>query len=1347
MPQEDKSVISDGSETKVSDGVAQTTVPLTPQQITAIFSPDYIHGSLADTIDKKAKASIEKLYSNITPDDEFELMFFNYRTAENMMGFEHFLKVLEYLTYRSKSSKLKLEKTNTLDISHSPATKKTDKVIETYRVSLNDIDTINKHMEMLHTRNNHVIFSVLTEMHKKDNSKNITLLKKVKDFGRIVDIHDYDMRLRVSKELSLTASEISSLKELDQKAKDAVTFRYKQRVSLIVEDNQDITIRIDLTNIKMGKNIDGLESTNPFYELEIDMTAKKSGISNKYLNTMYSEATTLQKIIQQSNYIISSTLKNRVLLNYRNLMGITDKEISSISVRKPQSLELQHAVDQLPNKYAVTDKADGERYLLIIVNKAVFLISDTLHIKNTGIILATDKFNDSILDGEYVFLPTRNRHLFMAFDCLSLGSKDMRDTQSFLDRLRAADTIIDSCFILPGQIGYKMTEFTGAFAIDKVMDFHKSSIDSFMTSLNHDIDKEKGFPLIRRKYFIPVYGGKNNEIFRYSSLLWNKYVYDKKTNCPYILDGLMYHPLEQKYVISAKESKLLEYKWKPPEKNSIDFYIQFERSRETGKILTVYDNSREEYIRGKSYKIINLYVGKQTRNEERPTLFQEEEQRYICHLFLDDGDVRDQEGHILQDRTVVEFYYNNDPSIPSEFRWVPMRTRHDKTEMVQRFGKRYGNYIDIANKVWRSIKNPFLMEDITTLSNDDMYAKHIEFLRGKVDHTVIVSEMKENIYYQKKTALAKPMRNFHNWMKSILIYTFCNPTYENERSLSVLDIGCGRGGDIMKFYYAKTSLYVGIDINMNNLTLAVDGAISRYNQLRRTHPNFPSMFFINADGGGILDYSEQVKILGSMSDKNKIAMNRFFSKDKPKRTLFDRINCQFALHYLLINDTTWNNFLQNVNMYLKPGGYLLITCFDSDRVRDVLKDKSQYTITYTDKDGHKDVLVDIVKKYEETDSNADKPFGTGYAIDVYNSLISYEDVYFTEYLVDKNFITQELLNKCGAELVETDLFDNQFIINEPYFKRFASYEENEKTNQFLMNAGEYYDQSNEINKACYKFTRLNRLYVFRKKDEFDNDFIKGSTKSQQQQPQEEKEKKRSSSRSRTNKKKQRGGGSNDNTDSETGSTYTDDGVTSSEGVTSSSEDHLPHQNQVLSETDDTYEVVTELEPYLNPTKFVRKDVSPGNYTFMTSIYNVLVNDEIIPKSVGVVNFYNDLGFKMIKDSELTDSNISSLLKNITVGHDYTFTEDKVSVAFDGANLLVLEKECNGDVHITGHSKKEKISRKDPTIILQRDGNIFKPIFRKNEDGRSGLFDTRMKYILRLIEECGRPMYPLKKGVE
>ena len=43
---------------------------------------------------------------------------------------------------------------------------------------------------------------------------------------------------------------------------------------------------------------------------------------------------------------------------------------------------------------------------------------------------------------------------------------------------------------------------------------------------------------------------------------------------------------------------------------------------------------------------------------------------------------------------------------------------------------------------------------------------------------------------------------------------------------SILDIGCGRGGDILKMYHARIGEYVGSDVDFEGIYSSSDGAIS-----------------------------------------------------------------------------------------------------------------------------------------------------------------------------------------------------------------------------------------------------------------------------------------------------------------------------------------------------------------------------------------------------------------------------------------------------------------------------------------------------------------------------------------
>lgn len=54
------------------------------------------------------------------------------------------------------------------------------------------------------------------------------------------------------------------------------------------------------------------------------------------------------------------------------------------------------------------------------------------------------------------------------------------------------------------------------------------------------------------------------------------------------------------------------------------------------------------------------------------------------------------------------------------------------------------------------------------------------------------------------------LKNFNNWVKSVLIAKFVRRNVPRSQGPKVLDLGCGKGGDLQKWSKAQTSNYVGI---------------------------------------------------------------------------------------------------------------------------------------------------------------------------------------------------------------------------------------------------------------------------------------------------------------------------------------------------------------------------------------------------------------------------------------------------------------------------------------------------------------------------------------------------------
>lgn len=1024
---------------------------------------------ITDSISEQIKY-VRELFKKTDKDHEFEFIFFTRKGK--YLSQEKYIQLLKFISARSHNNdKLQIVgPVDTMDIILS----EDDKNI---RCSIGGSENVVKYMKTISKLKNHEIFKSIMKKYKK-NKDNINVQKKEKSISNTIDIEEFDFRVRLSKETELSDEEIEKYSKITDKTIKNIIFRIKQRTTLFIHGSSSTKefIKIDITYTKTSNNYNQLNICIPHYELEIEFGTNKEP-KLELLDMMFAETELLYKVIQQGNNIISNSEIQKVLMFYKSLFVI-DKTSLKLAGRETKSLEIQELIDIIPNKYAVTDKADGERNFLIVFNSKVYLIDKNLNIKNTGI--NATGYDGTVVDGELIFLPNNNRHIYLIFDCLYHKQIDIRPTAKLLDRLILADDFVNNCFIFGKQKGHKIKDIKmPSFDLSKKLDLHKAEIKILMDNLNHDIEIEKHILLIRRKYFIFATGAHDWEIHAYANLIYNSYVKNPDIKCPYHLDGLIFQPAEQAYLI-GKESRYADLKWKPPEKNSIDFYVEFEKDINNKEII-VFDNSYDIFEKNKPYKICRLHVGNNTKGVDVPVLFREKQEHYYAHLFLEDGEVRDVDGDIISDKTVVEFYYNNNPDVLEKFRWVPLRTRYDKTEMVLRFKKQYGNNLYVANNVWRTIINPILMSDFSELAkgNDTdkkyyAYDKKINSMRKKIETDIPTS--KQNAYFQKRLSIADPMKQFVNWIKSNMIYTYCHKLYKNNKQSSVLDLACGKGQDSGKFYYSNVSSYVGIDIDREGLTSSFDGAVARYEKQRKIHTDYPKMFFMQADAGAELDIDSQKIAFGSNSIYNEQYLSNFFSKDSKKRVLFDVINCQLAMHYMLKNIEVWTNFKNNINNYLRSGGFFMATTFDGQQIKKLLGEKNNYSFTYTDDYGKSHVLFDIVKKYNDGDDTH-----LGNPIDVYISWFSNEGRYLTEYLVDKDFVVSEFDKDCDMELVDTDGLGNQYDLHKDFFTKYVKYEETSDTYRVLNNVSKFYED-NDINIGSRIWNSLFRFYVFKKRD-------------------------------------------------------------------------------------------------------------------------------------------------------------------------------------------------------------------------------------------------------------------------
>jgi mRNA (guanine-N7-)-methyltransferase len=142
------------------------------------------------------------------------------------------------------------------------------------------------------------------------------------------------------------------------------------------------------------------------------------------------------------------------------------------------------------------------------------------------------------------------------------------------------------------------------------------------------------------------------------------------------------------------------------------------------------------------------------------------------------------------------------------------------------------------------------------------------------------------------------LRSFNNFIKSALIQA-----YGFHKSV-VLDIGCGKGGDLLKWSKNRTKGYIGIDI----ADVSISQARERYDNLK--HKSFWADFCV---GDAYGDTVENIV--------------------HPDAFPVDIVSIQFSMHYAYENEERARMMISNVSRALKRGGRFLGTIPNSDMIK------------------------------------------------------------------------------------------------------------------------------------------------------------------------------------------------------------------------------------------------------------------------------------------------------------------------------------------------------------------------------------------------------------------------------
>jgi mRNA (guanine-N7-)-methyltransferase len=185
----------------------------------------------------------------------------------------------------------------------------------------------------------------------------------------------------------------------------------------------------------------------------------------------------------------------------------------------------------------------------------------------------------------------------------------------------------------------------------------------------------------------------------------------------------------------------------------------------------------------------------------------------------------------------------------------------------------------------------------------------------------------------------KGLRVFNNWVKSCIIQRY-SPDEDHSpgsremgrssgKELLVLDIGCGKGGDLNKWQQAPqpVQLYVGLD----PAEISIDQARSRYRTMSSRGGRGGRGGHGRHGPSRVFDARFHVKdCYGESIEDLDIIRQVGFDPSPMNRRGFDVVTMMFCMHYAFESETHARNMLRNVAGALKKGGRFIGCIPNSD---------------------------------------------------------------------------------------------------------------------------------------------------------------------------------------------------------------------------------------------------------------------------------------------------------------------------------------------------------------------------------------------------------------------------------
>lgn len=602
---------------------------------------------------------------------------------------------------------------------------------------------------------------------------------------------------------------------------DLVLVRTKDRTSFRLPFGS-----LDLTVVQEDKEHKSVTK----YEVEMEITSMDQNMIITYLMIILQNR-------QDNFFVIPGNERRRVVTEYRAIV-----QNNYFVGAQPETLHKEKITKLYKSEYSVTDKADGDRAFMIIdKNGSVYFMDNNLNkVFKTDLVSCKSEESSQEEDtlstlsscndqnSKKLYYSTvidgelvkhDNKIYFLAFDILAYNNRDLRGKQEY-DLRRRLDRLTHVIKTL-------------------------SSSKYYVVSVKH-------------YYFGNVFSG-------------SKKILDSVDQKFYENDGLIFTPINEPYPVVKKWQNLL--KWKPAELNTIDFYAK-RANGESSTGISVW----QLYVQGE--------VPREVKHKTQTVLF---DVNALCGLdnqsnvityettFADDL-IDSTTGELYKTNTVIEFRWDF-----SLNKFVPLRTRWDKTVNP----KKHGNFSKVACDIWNNINNPIEKEYLLKFYSN-------------------VKSGNEDFFFER-------MRRYHNKIKEYLYNKYCKDT------TSLLELCSGRGGDMHKWIYNNIRNVIGYDISEKSIE-----ECKRRLETTKIKNDYKYEFY---------------KLDLTRDDASDIICNTIALNSRDTLSTVDTVCCQFGVHYFFKSERTLDNIINVLDKTLKLGGHFIVTFMDNKCLDDLFGDK------------------------------------------------------------------------------------------------------------------------------------------------------------------------------------------------------------------------------------------------------------------------------------------------------------------------------------------------------------------------------------------------------------------------